>query len=525
MPDRDPDHWFEANADRVADFVRGGPALGRRHFLQAMLAGAGVVAVTPLLGRLQAYAASPVGARDGILVHLTLGGGNDALNTLAPVDDGLYRSLRPTLALPNDPAVLPRLPGNPALALHPALTNLRARYSQGQVAFVRGVGQRPTNFSHFHSMGAWMQGWTGSPVPSGWLGRYLDGLPNASEEPLHAVTLDSTVGLHLTGTRTAATSLRSAFGGYGTSEKALRQREYQALRNTTAAPLDGLAGQYARIAATMLDVPGTLAAPHGDPGANVYADGLPAGGIERHLALCARLVNADLGIRVLNASHGSYDTHSQQAGTHANRLGELDRAIAGFFATLDPRFADRVTILVHSEFSRRPRENDSRGTDHGAAGLVMLIGQRVKGGLYGDDARLDALEDDNLRYAVDYRSIYATVLEDWLGVDSVPILNGRYEKLPALGSPGDSATPIASTPAPLIAAPKPTPTTAAPTPTAKPTPTTAAPTTTTAKPTTTTAKPTTTTARTLPEPPDVRADHRTRRLKERWLSQRRKAGR
>lgn len=425
----------------------GGPAMGRRQFITAMLAGAGIAASLPLITRLEAFAAPAVGQYDGILVHLTLAGGNDALNTLAPVEDALYRSLRPTLAHSVDPAAVPRLPGATSLALHPSLVKLRERYGRGQVAFIRGVGMQPPNFSHFQSMASWMQGWSGSPGPTGWLGRYLDGLPNAVQEPLLGVTLDSSIGLHLTGAKTRATAIMSNLGGFGTSRDGYELRKYDAVRSMMTQSYSGLAAQYARTAQTMLDLPGTLTAPNGNAALDVYRGGLPGSGIERRMAMAARLINADLGIRVLNATHGSYDTHDNQAGEHRTRLGELDRAIEGFFATLDPKYASRVIILVHSEFSRRPRENDSRGTDHGAAGLVMLVGAPVRGGVYGDQMRLDQLEGDNLKYAIDYRSVYATVLEDWLITPSRPLLNAQFDKLAILTPPGGGPGLVTTVPA------------------------------------------------------------------------------
>jgi len=432
---------------RVSDAVAsGGPAMGRRRFLTAMLAGAGVAATLPLISRLEAFAAPAIGAHDGILLHVTLAGGNDALNTLAPVEDPLYRSLRPTLAHSLDPSVAPRLPGANSLVLHPALVKLRDRYGRGDVAFVRGVGMKPANFSHFQSMATWMQGWSGSPGPTGWLGRYLDGLPNAAQEPLYGVTLDSSVGLHLNGAKTRATAIHQKLGGFGTSSDSFEQRKVAAVRSMMTQSYSGLAAQYAHAARTMLDLPGTLSAPNGNAALDVYRGDLPESGVERRMALCARLVNADLGIRVLNVTHGSYDTHDYQANEHAARLSELDNAIEAFFTHLEPKFASRVIIMIHSEFSRRPRENDSRGTDHGAAGLVMVIGAPVRGGIYGDQVRLDQLENDNLKFAIDYRSVYATILEDWLTTPSRPILNAQFDKLPILTPPGGGPGLVTTTP-------------------------------------------------------------------------------
>lgn len=408
--------------------------VSRRRFLQFGAMGAGGLAAAPWLSNLRAFAAPPVGPTDGILVVIMMGGGCDGLNTVAPVDDPRYAQLRSSLRI--TPAQAHSV--GEGLGLHPSLVKLKARFDAGQVAIVRGVGDHPSDLSHFSSMARWMQGWGGPGVPpSGWLGRYLDGLPNAAEESLYGATIGTSVPLHLVGTVTRASGLPETLdGGFAPDpDNPSSGREFDTFRAMAAGPtgLDYWGDRLARATADAIDLSQRLSP--------AYGDGLPEGGLPRDLALCARLINMNLGLRVLNTAFGSFDDHAGEKSSHAQHMAELDAGIEAFYAQLHPSYRGRVALMTFSEFGRRPEENDSDGTDHGTASVHFVIGEKVKGGLYGRQPSLTDLDDnDNLEVQVDFRSMYGTVLDSWLAADSAQILGAPYENLACFRSgPGPSA--------------------------------------------------------------------------------------
>ena len=404
--------------------------LSRRRFLQLVAGGLGASALLPAWADAAAAAFGPLGASDGILVLVTLTGGNDGLNTAAPVESGRYHDLRGSLAV--DGATGLALADG--LAFHPSLSNLHSRWTQGDVAVVRGVGHPQPDLSHFESIARWMRGWGGVGYPSaGWVGRWLDGLPNA-DDTVRAVTVGSGIPLHMVGRTTEAAalpkSMQYAFGA--DRSDASDRRLYAAARSFGAAPT-GLGRWGDAMAGCLRDtvdlVGGTV---------QYYSPALPGGDLGKQLSLAARLINADLGVRVFNTSLGDFDHHAGQPEAHAQRLAELDDAIERFFDTLSPSYAGRVTLMTFSEFGRRPEANDSNGTDHGTASTVLVAGSKVQGGLHGADPSLTALDNQgNLVAQVDFRSVYATVLESWLGADADEVLGAHYERLGLFnGTPG-----------------------------------------------------------------------------------------
>lgn len=401
------------------------PGMSRRRFLLGAAAAtaavtAGGVALNPF-GRDRAGAA-PIGPTDGVLVTILLGGGNDGMNTLVPYGQGRYNDLRGTLGIPAAQV----LAIDPQYGFHPSLPKLRARYDLGKVAVVRGVGQPADDLSHFTSMATFMAGTAGTSRSSGWLGRYADGLAD-SPDGLRVVTTGSSVPLHLQGARTQVTALPEDGNVFGANTADAWEVSAQTCATAFAAQPVGRGPWADRFAAA-----GAAAVDTARRVSPVFSPALPDGDLVRQLTLAARLVNADLGIRVLNTSLGSFDTHDNQAYEHAQLLTELDDAIEAFYATLSPTFARRVTILTFSEFGRRAERNGSAGTDHGTASSWFVVGDQVSGGLHGDQPSLAANRLDargNLLRTVDFRSVYATVLERWLGADADAVLGGRFDRL------------------------------------------------------------------------------------------------
>ena len=396
-------------------------SLSRRRFLQGSALAAGVVAAGPYLSMLEAFAAPPVAANEGILITILLSGGNDGLNAVAPVGDHAYAALRPTLKIANG------LPIGDGFALHPSFTKLKERFDQGKVAIVRGVGYQPSELSHFSSTDIWMHGWGGTTAPTtGWLGRYLDGLPNTSHESLYGVGLKGGVNEHLAGAVSHASSLPlSISDAFGIDRSdASDARLYDALISfgNGASGLGVLGDLYDTSEMEFLQLAQRIRP--------AYGFTPPKTDIVLQLVLAANLINANLGIRVIDTGFDGFDTHSDQPMAQATQLADLDHAIQSFYEALDPRWRSQVTLMTFSEFGRRPEENGDQGTDHGTASSVFVIGDHVNGGLHGAPPSLTNLDDDgNLVPTVDFRALYANVLRSWLRADDRAILGKSYSDL------------------------------------------------------------------------------------------------
>ena len=443
MPDSEPqdDRYTRDTRDVFTRFAESSPDMSRRSLLKWAAAGAGAGALGPMLGRMQALAAPAVGAREGILVLIQLSGGNDGLNTPCPVADGRYYDLRGALAIPPSQA----LSVGSGLGLHPRLVHMKHLYDQGHVAVVRGVGYQPADLSHFTSMGTWMQGWGGAPQSpaSGWAGRIVDELPNADTEGLYAVTIGSSIPPHLTGRVSRASGLPLDIGGaFGIDRTDPSDRRMYDGLATFGVGSTGL-GTYADLIGQTESRLMTLT----QQIQPAYRGAMPGGYLAKQLTVCARLINANLGIRVLNTEFGGFDTHTDQAGAHAELMGELDDGINAFFATLSPAWADRVVLMTFSEFGRRPEANEG-GTDHGTASVMFVVGSRVRGGLHGQQPSLASSRLDpygNLVPNVDFRSVYASIVHKWFGADDRQVLGNTYPQLDLFrAGPGTVVPPVAT---------------------------------------------------------------------------------
>jgi len=392
--------------------------ISRRAFLMAAASGIGVACMPGWL-RDNAYGADPLMPNQKILLMIQLGGGNDGLNTVVPVGTGAYYDHRKTLAI----AQASTLPLAAGLGLHPSLPKLKARFDANQVAIVQGVGHAKPDLSHFQSIATWQQGWTQGRAESGWLGRYLDGV---GKGPLSGVAIGTSIPLHMRGAKTLPTSLpregTALFGANRATDKRV-DRVSNALTDMGAQRY-GLGPLGDRIVQNGRDgvaVAGEVA--------SCYAPVRPPGEFVRQMALCAHLINANVGIRVLNVTGFGFDTHADQAGTHSQLLTELDTAIETFYKTLNPTLSKQVALMTFSEFGRRVASNGT-GTDHGSAAPLFVIGEGVKGGLYGEHPSLANLDQNgNMKASVDFRSVYGTVLDDWMDADSTQLLGSDVENL------------------------------------------------------------------------------------------------
>lgn len=380
---------------------------------------------------------TPGGASSGdrVLVVVQLSGGNDGLDTVIPYGDGRYYDARPILALPAAEAV--RLDGR--LGLHPSLAPLKPLWDVGKLAVVQGVGYPHASRSHFLSMDVWHTADLSGRAPTGWLGRALDllaGSPGALDPVLPAVAMGVALPRALSAGRTAAVCVEvlprfrfftpprwrgeadaqlraweEMLGGDGTGDGSVPE-PLAAVRRAGRVALAG-AGAVERAALTYQPVVR-----------------YPASPFAQQLQAIARILTGTARTRVFYATLGSFDHHADEKARQARVLGTLAEALAAFYRDLEAHGqAQRVALLAFSEFGRRVHENASGGTDHGHAGPVLLLGGGVEGGFHGDHPSLSDLEDGDLRYGIDFRSVYASLLEDWLGVPAAEVLGGRFENL------------------------------------------------------------------------------------------------
>ena len=421
-------NFFERPVSRK-QFVAGGTGL----FLG--LAAAQAMAPWDLLERAAAAEAATPDAP--ILVSIYLGGGNDGLNTLVPRDgaeranyDG-YRTktrLAPEQLLP--------IEGRPDLGWHPSATGLRDLYDAGLLAAYTGVDYPDPNMSHFESEHYWRTGTVSNREKFGWLGRYLD--IAGTGNPLEGIAVQWGGDGALLGKRAAACSVHDPgayrFSSPGVWDSKLLQSSWGKLgsgvgRSSAYRHAVATTRRTAVVARTLQ----TLARQEGDAIAAppvVYPEGYQLG---EELRTLGRLLGAGLGTRIatLVDSQG-YDTHDDQLTVHAGNLDRLSRALVAWQADLEARgLADRVVTMVWSEFGRRASDNESAGTDHGAGGLLLLLGRRVEPGIHSEGWGLSRLDDDgNLQVTTDFRNVYAGLLEGHLRVAPRDVLPG-YGGAPA----------------------------------------------------------------------------------------------
>lgn len=360
-----------------------------------------------------------------VLVCVSLSGGLDGLSLLPPQDDARYdRRLRPQLWV--DPASTLAMRGTTALRWHPAAAALKGLHDAGRLTVLPAIGYAGPNHSHFTSRHFYEVGATDPEGRTGWLGRYLDRV-GTDHNPLQGLTLGETISPMLAAERVAVAatdqpqdyrlSSPGIFGG-GVHDELLRGVD--ALGRLTSE--DPVLRAARAVHGDAVDLHADLQGSFVDPGV-----AYPAGRLGTRLRDMARLLGAGLPIRCGTVDAGlDFDSHANQLGTFGEQVGIVGDARAAFQSDLERRgLADRVLTLVWSEFGRRPEENGSLGTDHGAGGVAMLLGSRVAGGQLGEHPGLASLDvDGNLRATTDFRTLYASILEGWLHHDAAPIIAG-----------------------------------------------------------------------------------------------------
>ena len=408
--------------------------INRREFLMRSLQGSSLLTVGTVVPRFltrTAQAAAP--GKENILVVLEMTGGNDGLNTVIPYADDLYHKARPTLRHTKEAVI--RLDDH--VGLHPSMTGFRKLWEQGQLAVVQGVGYPNPERSHFEAMDTWQSADPNRVVTTGWLGRAVGEMKNDSGGvPILQVGSDR-LPLALAGAPGGAVtvndqnSFRLQLGGGQPDRQGARRRLLEELAAHGAAKGDDdLASFIQRRQVQTFTAVETLRDLLEGPGA-VARQGAD---LSQKLQLIAGLIARSFGTRIFYVSLEGFDTHAAQAATHGNLLADLANSVNGFFETLKTTGHDsRVRLLTYSEFGRRVQENGSRGTDHGAGSCLFIAGPSVKGGVVGKHPSLADLDVNDLKFHIDFRRVYATLLDDWLGCDSKAVLGATWEHVEELG--------------------------------------------------------------------------------------------
>jgi uncharacterized protein (DUF1501 family) len=400
----------------------------RRKFLVSGLSGI-VVAANAGHVFARALAQTPLpglpGAENRCLVLVNLQGGNDGLNCVVPHGNPDYYRVRPSLAIPQSQV----LAIDAQLGFNPNMLSFKSMYDKGSVAVIQGVGYPNPDHSHFRSTEIWQTAAPDRYEHTGWIGRYLDGAGLPPSNLWNGVSLAPILPEVMVGTKVDVPAIASeAAYGLRIDRDPTDARAYARLVRDTRLPF---ASPYLAYVMEVEDRSqrGSEELPKLIAGYRTDAS-YPATPLGRSLALAAQIVGSNIGTRVVYVQHGSFDTHVNQIAVQNRLLNEFSDAIKAFYDDLAAHGnGDRVLTMTFSEFGRRIEENGSQGTDHGEASPLFLIGGGVKGGLYGDAPDLSKTNMGNVRFTTDFRSVYATVLERWLGRPSTPVLNGTFEQI------------------------------------------------------------------------------------------------
>ena len=365
-----------------------------------------------------------------VFVVVQLTGGNDFMNTIIPYTSPVYHDNRPLVGIPQEQV----LPLNDTLGFHPQMGPFKDLYDRGMVGIVQGIGYPNSNRSHFRGMDIWHTCEPFEVSTIGWLGRTLREIDPEGENPLTGVNFG--VGLPramaMPGVPVTSVSNLDNYGLMTGIEMENERDQALDIFKHMYGPAIGTGPVMEYLSRTGQDVLTGAdiikVAPERYESTVEYADNP----IAKSLRDVARVHTADLGTRIFYTQHGGYDTHANEVPTHPKLIGDLSGAIHDFFDDLAEHDADdNVVMLVFTEFGRRIYDNGS-GTDHGSGGGAFVIGKPVAGGLYSEYPSLEQsrwANGEDLEHTIDYRGIYGTILEQWLGVEAAPIVGGHYEQI------------------------------------------------------------------------------------------------
>lgn len=356
-----------------------------------------------------------------ILVVLQLSGGNDGLNTIVPYRNDVYYQNRPTLGIQQSEV----LTISDELGLNPGMEAFRSLYDDGLVSIINNVGYPNPDRSHFRSMDIWHTASDSNKyLTSGWIGRYLDNQCAGCDHPLHAIEVDDTLSLALKGEN---------YSGFAVSnpQKLKRQTDNRFLKAIANNSNHHEEENVAYLYKTLIDAQSS--ADYLFEKAKMHQSSItyPNNAFARNLKQIAELITADANTKIYYAGMTGFDTHANQKNTQARLLKNYAESVAAFVKDLKSNdLLDDVLILTFSEFGRRVKQNGSNGTDHGTANNVFLMGGNLRNaGFYNTAPDLLNLDKGDLVYDIDFREIYATILEDWLEVDAKGVLGKSFPRL------------------------------------------------------------------------------------------------
>lgn len=361
---------------------------------------------------------------DTVLVVCELTGGNDGLNTIIPYAESTYRQMRPNLSIPESEII--KL--NDYFGLHPALGGLHRLIQEDKVAIIHNVGHPNPNRSHFKSMEIWQSASPDNSQSFGWIGRHFDTKVESDDfSPISALGLSIQRPLAL---QARAASI-PCFGSLADIQAMIGDPDAERiLRSVQDVGGQGAKGAASRASINAFDAMSELNKLLGSHEIKEdYGDGRFGNGFKQ----IAQLVCTSPKTRAIYFNVGGFDTHSRQLETHAQLLKDFSDGLLGFQREVESAGrADKVIVVVFSEFGRRTYENGSLGTDHGQAAPMLVIGKRVKGGHYGHKPDMVDLDNGDIRWDIDFRQVYATALDQWLGGDSGAVLGGKFKHIECL---------------------------------------------------------------------------------------------
>ena len=398
----------------------------RRNFLKkSVLASAGTMLVPHFLKALQAQDSSLFNVSTGKrIVVIQLSGGNDGLNTVVPYRNDIYYKLRPKLAIPQKEVF--SLDGE--LGLHPSLKGIKQLYDDGLVSVINNVGYPNPDRSHFRSMDIWQTGSAADEyLSTGWIGRFLDASCQGSCHPYTAIEVDDSLSLALKGKNVKGIAVEMPQKLY----KSTKDRKLAALVENHQHSSNSAHSNVDYLYKTMIETFSSAEYIYEHAKSYGTQQNYPAGKFANHLKTVASLINAGADIKVYYVTLSGFDTHMNQVGKQGKLLSSYAEGIKAFVDDLKKnQTLDDTLIMTFSEFGRRVNENASGGTDHGTANNVFLMGSKLKkAGIYNPAPDLAKLDNGDLKYAVDFRSIYATMLDSWLGTDHTKVLQRNFERL------------------------------------------------------------------------------------------------
>jgi uncharacterized protein (DUF1501 family) len=406
----------------------------RRDFLK--LTSAGVTAwglnMPAFLSRAAALApaSDKPGGKDTILVVVEFTGGNDGLNMVVPYNDDNYKKARPTLAI--SASQVKKI--NDQIGLHPGMDGLAELLQDNALCVVQGVGYPNPTESHFRSMDIWQTAAPDDTLTEGWIGKALKHMPASPSFHLKTSNEKSPLAMEGAPVRVPSITTLEEFQLQTAAANGADKKNQRDVIEGAVKPKAG-AGLLQFVEKTAAD---TYASSRRlqEIGKNYQPKATyPNTPLATRLKLAAQLIDADLGARIFYVSIDGFDTHAAQATAHANLMTQVSGAMTAFFKDLAARgHRDRILMMTFSEFGRRVKENGSKGTDHGTAAPMLLVGGKVKAGPVGKNPDLADLNMGNLKYATDFRRVYATILDQWLGVSSKDVLGGKYEPVAILKS-------------------------------------------------------------------------------------------